>query len=73
MPTTDITSTIQQLTFHEDILETIPYKNTWAVSLRRICENLGVDYSGQLQKLKKPRWATVEIISTIGADGKYKI
>ncbi|RYQ41938.1 hypothetical protein PG1791B_1715 [Bifidobacterium pseudolongum subsp. globosum] len=27
----------------------------------------------QLQKLKKPRWATVEIISTIGADGKYKI
>lgn len=72
MPTTDITSTVQHLTFHEDILDTIPYKNTWAVSLRRICENLGVDYSGQLQKLKKPRWATVEIISTVGADGKLR-
>lgn len=54
MPTTDITSTVQHLTFHDDIIETIPYEDTRTVSLRRICENLSVDYSGQLQKLKNP-------------------
>lgn len=72
MPTTDITSTIQHLTFHEDVLEAIPYKNTWAVAFRRVCENLGVDYSNQLKKIKDRKWATVVLSTTVGADGKSR-
>lgn len=70
MPTTDITSTIQHLTFHEDVLEAAPYGKTWAVAFRRVCENLGVDYSNQLKKLKDRKWAVVVLSTTTGADGK---
>lgn len=37
-----------------------------------MCENLGVDFSGQLAKLKRRPWATVEQYSTVGADGKQR-
>lgn len=42
------------------------------VALRPMCDAVGVDYSGQLQKLKGKSWATVEMISTVGADGKTR-
>lgn len=41
-------------------------------ALRPIVEFFGLDYSGQLQKLKAKSWATVENISTVGADGKTR-
>lgn len=72
MPTTDITSTVQHLTFHDDVLEAVPYKKTWAVAFRRVCENLGVDYSNQLKKIKDRKWATVVLSTTVGADGKSR-
>lgn len=40
------------------------------VSLRHACDAISIDYSGQLQKLKGKSWATVEMIATVGADGK---
>lgn len=39
-------------------------------ALRPIVEMLGLDYSGQLKKLKSKSWAVVEIIPTTGTDGK---
>ncbi|MGI5222463.1 phage antirepressor N-terminal domain-containing protein [Nocardia sp. CA-290969] len=41
-------------------------------ALRPVVESLGLDYSGQLQKLKGKSWATVENFSTVGADGKVR-
>ncbi|MBF6350330.1 phage antirepressor [Nocardia flavorosea] len=41
-------------------------------ALRPMVESLGLDYSGQLQKLKGKSWATVENFSTVGADGKAR-
>lgn len=40
------------------------------IGLRRACENIGIDYSRQLKKLKEYHWATVAQMSTVGADGK---
>ena len=45
-------------------------KGVW-VSPRRICENLGIDYSRQLTKLKSEvEWAVVDEMSTTGTNGK---
>lgn len=43
----------------------------WAAA-RHICNALGIDWSGQAAKLKNKNWATVENISTVGADGKNR-
>lgn len=43
------------------------------VSLKRLCEALGIDYAAQYTKLRSAnyrRWATVVIIPTVAADGK---
>lgn len=42
------------------------------VSLRHACEAIGIDYSGQLQKLRTKSWATVEISPTVAEDGKRR-
>lgn len=47
-------------------------KNDYLVALKRACENLGVDYSGQLQRLKTQPWATVGVIPTVADDGKKR-
>ena len=40
------------------------------VALKPLCENIGIDFNGQLQRLKKRPWAVVCVIHTTGADGK---
>lgn len=42
------------------------------VALRPMCEALGLDYSSQLAKLKTKSWATMGMITTVGADGKNR-
>lgn len=42
------------------------------VALRPIVDYFGVDYSGQLQKLKGKSWATMGKISTVADDGKTR-
>lgn len=46
--------------------------NDYLVALKPLCDNVGVDYSGQLQRLKKQPWATVGMMPTVGADGKSR-
>ena len=51
---------LEIIPFHDDQIEAIrgadgkPY-----VSVKRICENLGIAFSRQLQKLKAAHWASV--------------
>ena len=40
------------------------------VALRSACGALGVDFSGQLQRIKMAPWAVVGVIPTTGSDGK---
>ncbi len=42
------------------------------VVLRPAIEVLGLNYSGQLQRLRRQSWATVCITHTVGADGKAR-
>lgn len=59
-----------QVPFHGDTIETVAKNDTWMASLRRMCENLGVDYKTQARKLKEKKWAVVVIMPTTGSDGK---
>lgn len=42
----------------------------YLVALKPICRNIGIEYSGQVQRLKRQPWATVGMIPTVGADGR---
>lgn len=42
------------------------------VALKPVCEAIGLDYSGQLQRLKRQPWATVGVIPTVAEDGKTR-
>lgn len=43
----------------------------WVV-VKKVCEVLGVDHSGQVARLKKQPWATMENISMVATDGKTR-
>lgn len=64
-------SEIVKFDFHGDALDVV--RNDVGevfVSVRRVCEALGVMLNGQLQKLKGKRWAVMQFICTTGPDGK---
>lgn len=63
---------LTQIPFEGDTLEAISQGNQIWVSIRRICEALGVDNMGQQVKLKKKPWATIEHISAVAKDGKIR-
>lgn len=41
-------------------------------ALKPLCENIGIAYNGQWERLTRTPWATVRIIRTVGADGKRR-
>lgn len=41
-------------------------------ALKPICENIGIAYNGQWERLNRTPWATVRMIRTVGADGKRR-
>ncbi|MGP5599556.1 phage antirepressor N-terminal domain-containing protein [Glutamicibacter arilaitensis] len=41
-------------------------------SIRHMCEAIGLDYSGQLQRIKRSSWGTVVIMPTVAEDGKRR-
>jgi hypothetical protein len=43
----------------------------WA-ALRFMCDSLGVNYTTQLEKLRRRSWATVALRGTVAADGKTR-
>lgn len=63
---TDVT----RIPFHGDVIEAIRDGDDISVAIRPTCEAIGLDYSAQLQRLKRQPWATVGMTHTVGADGK---
>lgn len=61
---------IVEVPFYGDVIEAIKNERGVWVSLKRMCENVDVDYSGQAAKLKNKPWAVMEMISMTGSDGK---
>lgn len=56
--------------FHGDGIRAAMVNGTPHVALRPTCESLGLDFSAQLQRLKRQPWAVVVMTPTTGADGK---
>jgi hypothetical protein len=63
-------SNFEVIRFQSDEIQAIREGEQVWVSVKRVCENLGVAFSSQLQKLRKKRWAVVSMINTTGPDGK---
>ncbi len=42
------------------------------VALKPMCDSLGINYSTQLDKLRRRSWATVALRGTVAADGKNR-
>ena len=42
----------------------------WLVALRPICENIGVAFNAQRERLNRQPWAVVRMTRSTGADGK---
>lgn len=65
-------SVMRSVDFHGDTLAGIvgDSDETALVSIRHLCDGIGVDFSSQLQRLRKKSWATVVMITTVGADAK---
>jgi hypothetical protein len=56
--------------FHGDTLEGVRMPDgRILVSIRRVCESLGLDFSRQLRKLEKQAWAGVVKMTAPGKDG----
>lgn len=70
----DTSRVIVHVPFNGQIIDVarVEGKNDYLVALKRACENLGIDYSGQLQRLKTQPWATVGVIPTVADDGKER-
>ena len=70
--TTATTTELVKVPFHGDTLEAVQKDaHPWA-SVRRLCENIKLDFGSQLKRLKRQRWATVVIMTTVADDGKTR-
>lgn len=61
---------LTQIPFHDTTIYTTA-DGTY-VALRPVCEVLGLDFSGQLQRLQHQSWATMGVTPTVAADGKTR-
>ena len=59
-----------EIPFHDTKIVAARDGETPMVALRPVCEATGLDYSGQLQRLRRKPWAVVGMTPTTGADGK---
>lgn len=63
-------STVVEIPFHATTITAMSDEGKTLVSLRHMCESIGVDFAGQFTKLKNKSWAVVVLNSTTGSDGK---
>ena len=59
---------LTQIPFHDTTIYTTA--DGTHVALRPVCDSLGLDFSGQLQRLQRQSWAVVGMTPTTGSDGK---
>ena len=67
-------SNLVKVDFHGDVIEgVVDDDGTPWISIRRVCEALGVDTAAQLEKLKgEDEWATIGLIPMVADDGKMR-
>jgi len=63
-------SNIIQVPFNGEHIDAVQDGDTVWVGVRRCCENLGLAYQPQHEKLRKVPWATITNIVTVADDGK---
>lgn len=61
---------LTQIPFHDTTIYTTA--DGTHVALRPVCETLGLDADGQLQRLKRQSWATTVIMTGVAADGRTR-
>lgn len=64
---------VQEVPFFGGAIEAVRRNGRNYVSVRRCCEDIGVDFSGQLQKLKTYKWSELVDFSTVAEDGKQRV
>lgn len=67
-----MTTDLQTVGFAGTELECARVGDDVFVSVKRVCEGLGIDHSAQLRKLNDTHWSTIEHITTVAADGKNR-
>ena len=65
-----LSAPVQSFTFHDTTLDVARDNGDLWVSIRRVCEALGIDPSAQRKKLRSRPWAVEAFITSTGPDGK---
>lgn len=66
-------NSLTEIPFHNQSIPAYQNEDGEAyVALKPICENIGIDFNGQYQRLKRAEWATMCMTHTVGADGKTR-
>ena len=65
-------SGLVKVPFRGDEIECVQDVDGVHVSIRRVCDGLGVSVQGQLARLRGERWATIKMILTVADDGKTR-
>lgn len=63
---------LASIPFHGQTVQSVQIDGKPTVALKPIVENLGVDYSRQLKKLKEKSWANLSTVSVVAGDGKSR-
>ncbi|WP_426727056.1 phage antirepressor N-terminal domain-containing protein [Corynebacterium auriscanis] len=63
---------LASIPFHGQTVQSVQLDGKPTVALKPIVENLGVDYSRQLKKLKEKSWANLSTVSVVAGDGKSR-
>ena len=61
---------LQSIPFHGTTISAAQDGGTIRVALRPACDAMGLDFSSQRKRLERTPWATVVMMTTVGADGK---
>ena len=67
-----MTNSIVQIPFHGTNINAVLHGGKPFVSLRHMCDSLGIDTESQRKKLNGKSWSTAVIITAVGADGKNR-
>ena len=63
-------SSLVQFNFHRDTIDVVEKDDTLWVSVRRVCEALGIDLATQYRKLKTAPWARIGLEPIRDANGR---
>lgn len=73
MPNNNRTRSLVEVPFHnQTIFAQSQADGTITVALKRVCENIGIQYEAQYHRLQRTKWATMSITDMVGADGKNR-